>query len=638
MNRTYRMVAALLFLLWLAAGAAAQAAEVAVANGFTSVVTLTVPTSAKNRLRGELYVRVYDASGKAQAVPLVYLLSSSGQRLQVLNTITGPGTNVSRKAGPGSKTLSDVTLVFDAPEGTAMTDLAGLLSVADQSLPGSPLLPVTFSMSEPAVDTVSPAKVTYSVTLWAPWAATNTLGWRWLATLPLNSLLHINEKSAIPKEPVYLSSDSGDRMGISLHRLQKKNDYTVQAILSEITAAGMYTGEYLFQPGVPTSPKVDITVKVQHLFIYPLAVIALGCLLAWCMLRRRELERPKELLRAQIRAIDKKYKTESGEISSMLFYNYDDSFPVGLNPVYPTSSIDIDAESKMRFSEGLYEKVNGAKKTDHINSLALAIANFENCTDEWGKIQEIYAGLSAQKIETLQNLHGILTPQNGGYPIQFAIDNLLKSPSSSPVQVVSTYATSLTDLKENLKDADMKLNYLSRGLDLYMKAQKKYVRVCNSLTLEEKKDLDPRAAFAVGFRNTTNNEDFADAVKNLGRIEAGLSEKMGGVQTLIANHGDESEQQPFMIQAHDPVVFGDARSPEAILKSVSILDNVDLLISLLISILVYFVSIYSKGTFGAWYEYLAAFLTGAAGTFLVKGASLATILPWQQTMKVTPAK
>ena len=143
-----------------------------------------------------------------------------------------------------------------------------------------------------------------------------------------------------------------------------------------------------------------MTANVQHGFVWPLLTILAGSWAAWRLLRRRELERPRDILLSQIRGIDETYRQAHAEFAAEgipATYLHDHDFPAPGSP-YPVKA-GAALVTSLPFAAQLYVQASGAARREDLEAVARKIDGFSSCVGAWKQNQITLHGLGTQFAE-----------------------------------------------------------------------------------------------------------------------------------------------------------------------------------------------------------------------------------------------
>ena len=184
------------------------------------------------------------------------------------------------------------------------------------------------------------------------------------------------------------------------------------------------------------------------------------------------------------------------------------------------------------------------------------------------------------------------------------------------------------------RSADL-LPLLLRAANTYELAAADHKMLVGQGEKDSVKHLNPRQTFVAAFAQASTVEQLSKGLDELNRVRAELD---GLAHPSIfksdAVVGTEVPEVPALaVHTRE-----DTRTSQEILARVQRLDHFDFLAAFSLAVATYLVTLYSKGTFGAWHEYLTALFYGLAGTLLVKSAALNPVLPWQQSLRPVAGK
>jgi hypothetical protein len=613
------------FLMWISAWASVQAGGLHfMPEQINPIKVKLLPIDASEVWRGETQVQVFNDGTTPQSVSVAYVLSTSGQIISVgatpptksdVKVTTTSSLPLLIKNGTAPTVLK---LTYTVPPNRPTSELDGVLIVRGASAGFEVALPVTFQLPQaPVPNAVSPAKVTINVTQLLPFIRPDLLNGG-----QVYSTVMWNGKGMTDKQSEWLSSDTGGMLKVNIPAMLKdkiKTDRPYRISVSNVRAAGTYTGTLNLRPGDEHAPKIEVTTKVQHVFVWPLLTILGGCFMAFQLILRRELLRPRELLLARLVTIRESYRIALYNIlhvpdplnQSDLTFIYDDI--LDLTAGSPTSPASIA------------DRINHASRQEELTALAGEIDGLEASIAVWETNQRNMVALRSQCLSLKKFIKGAgLTTELRDAPTFRLIGLALKAARPMTAQAAGTHSTNLQNARDNI-------GWWQQGVNTYPKAQQAFQELLQGKKVTIDSTDNPKTILIREFGSASGPSELAEAAQHLKSAKDIFIQKLG--------HRRLTEDHPPMslnfVEASAKTSKQAPRTAADILQGVKRSDTFDFGLSFFLAVVGYFITIYSKGTFGAWYEYVAAFLYGGAGTLLVKSASLAPILPWQRSLRLT---
>lgn len=623
----------LLCLLFSFAGAAYS---LEFATPSAASLTLTPDQPGRSTLSGRMTVTLENPTAQVQRVRFEYVLDTPSRVVPLTTRATCPAafaliTPRSLPLTVPANGTSTLTFTVCAPQSTRTQNLSGrLIARTSDAAAESVVQPLMISApgSEVATTTkgaITPSAVTLNVTrffLESPGltGATTTLAWH---------------GSAPPKATsVRLSSASGGSLVATL----TPQSNALQLAVSDIPAAGKYSGPVALDPSDEKSEKVDVTVLVQHFVLWPLLVMLAGWLIAFSVLRSRELDRPRLELLRRIDEGAERHEAERDAWSTPAFRER-----LGVRDASVLYDHRSDLNTVARDAPGLQDNallpwrqrlrvsVNDATSAADLDVERRRVDAYTQVLALWLPLQHLY-GLTADVLQTARATTATLLPTLSDDVARFVFPPL--GDVTPPTVDVREDPTALQTYKNALEARRQALVVFQAALDTLAAAHTHVAK----LSVSERSDAQPTEKFLDEFAGKASVDDLRKALQGFVAHIAkfGRSEPSKGtfgnefVRSLAANSSKSSAilAVPEVIKAQSERWAAPTGSA-ALRALIRRRDGFDLTLTVSIAATAGFVALYSKGTFGSVYDYLTAFALGASGPLLGKGVDLTPILPWR---------
>jgi hypothetical protein len=449
-----------------------------------------------------------------------------------------------------------------------------------------------------------------------------------------------------------LSSSTGGTLKLSFVPLADQSAAsatTGNLEVVDVSRAGKYEGNLVFDPGAKNSPKLPVTVNVRDFFLWPLLFLLAGTLVAWGALWWRDTRRPKELLRTSIKRIHERNQDNAPNeeapdeaACAVPIYTYKGLFPdsIAAYPGWLGCKSITSPEAKK-----LYCDVTRSRSKEEYDDLRSQVDDLNERIELW---KPTYDATKTLHLALREARTVVSDRPEGGIPLFEATDKLLQPRAEPP----STAAEAKALLDKLRQQTDALLSFIE-GWKLMRESQELYkglrARVDQSWFDSERKELhesDPVALYKTYLLPATTmaeitesnviarmrqshydllrlNDAYPPRAKPGGSLAAAgksLVDK-GGEQATAPLSGVSSVWQSFVDRLRD------VRTPEEILASVRMHDWLDFLIAALISSLAFLIAVIYVDNFGSWEHYVAAFLAGASGSLAINW----TLLPWARS-------
>jgi hypothetical protein len=406
-----------------------------------------------------------------------------------------------------------------------------------------------------------------------------------------------------------LASDTGGRM---FARLGMPNGFPKGDAWLELgcpARSGTYSGSLPFEVGNDEASTLSLTVKVQDLFIYPLMAVFAGAGLAYLLRRRSDDTRPRALLRDELK------KARSRYVAARMKYGEADRTILDriFDPVNELPGGQSEAAK-------LFQLIAAADSKEDLDAATKAAADLIEAGDLIDALVEARTGLRDQ-------LEGELSSVTEAAALRKAGSDLLQS-----VEI-----TSLDDLNAHLdavREQTRANVYWARAFRLYRLVLEKYQRLSETLPawIDDRARLaDPTAISEAYLRPARTIQDLEDP-----DVLGMLRERMGIIEVALRAAPRSDGAPPpggslgALLASVVMPAMPDRITPDRRIEWLWLGDVIEFWIVAAIAAAAFLGTAYVDQAFGSTWQYLAAFVTGAAGTLAVNF----TLLPWYRSYRV----
>jgi hypothetical protein len=410
-----------------------------------------------------------------------------------------------------------------------------------------------------------------------------------------------------------LASDTGGRM---LARLGMPNGLPKGDAWLEFgcpARSGTYSGSLPFEVGNDEASTLSLTVKVQDLFIYPLLAVFAGAGLAYLLRRRSDDTRPRALLQEELRNARNRYIAARAR--------YGEADRTVLDKIFDPVNELPGGQSE---AAKLFQLIAAADSKEDLDAAAKTAANLIEAGDLIDALVEARTGLRNQ-------LEGELSSVSEAAVLRKAGSDLLQS-----VEI-----NSLDDLNAHLdavREQTRANVYWARAFRLYRLVLEKYQRLPDTLPewINDRARLaDPTAISEAYIRPARTIQDLENP-----DVLGMLRERMGIIEVALraAPPSDGAPPPPggslgAILASVVMPAMPDRLTPDRRIEWLRLGDVIEFWIVAAIAAAAFLGTAYVDQAFGSTWQYVAAFVTGAAGTLAVNF----TLLPWYRSYRVARA-
>ncbi len=513
------------------------------------------------------------------------------------------------------------TVGVDGP--SDLTALAGLL-VAEAIEPGiaPATIPIEAAFSNDAERfggaSVEPSEISVTMTRSLPWVFKWDAGcWSWPPRdsedlrVSLTDLGSPVAPGTVVRQPVaLLASDTGGRM---FARLGMPNGYPKGDAWLELgctSRSGTYAGSLPFEVGNDEASTLSLTIKVQDLFIYPLFAVFAGAGVAYVLRRRSDNTRPRAVLWEELRNARLRYieaRSKYGEADRTILDGIFD-------PVHELPAGSSEAAK-------LFQNVATAHSKDDLDKATKATGDLLEAGDLVDALVEARTGLRGQ-------LAGELSSASEAAALRKAGDDILQSVDITSVDDINAHLDAV--------GAQTRANASwLRAFRLYRLVFERYQALPE--TLPEWIADRARLANPIAIR-----EAYLRPAKSIQDLENPdvlglLRERLGIIEVALraAPRRDAAPPPPAdsvdaLLDSVDVPAMPDRATPDRRIRWLRLGDVFEFWIVAAIAAAAFLGSAYVDQAFGSGWQYLAAFVTGAAGTLAVNF----TLLPWYRSYRI----
>jgi hypothetical protein len=609
---------------WTAAAqdGAAQASGLSFVSPGESPVSLTFMRVGAQTVASSIVV-IRNSSAVDATVAIVIIDTTTGERSAsteqdggIRVTVNG-GTTVPVQAGD----VVPATVLVEA--GSDLSTLSGVL-VGQAREPGIPPATIAINAMFPndsdkfASAAVQPADITVTATRSLPWILRwDDRCWTWPLPGSESLRVRITKLGSAPAAgttvrwpETILGSDTGGRLYARLGTPAGYPEGEARLELGCPDRAGTYSGAIPFDVGNDDASSLSLTIKVQDLFIYPLLAVFAGAGVTYWLRRRSDDTRPKAVLQAELEDSRKRYAEARKEYS-----NADRGI---LDAIF-------DPLSELPAGHGeaatLFGQITNAATKEELDELADKTADL------------LKAGDLSDALATARS--SLLTQLDG---------DLASIPAAEALRKAGTDVLGSTTIKSS-SDADAHLNavgeqaeantYWLRAFALYGVALDRYRALPASLPswIDDRARLANPIAVREGYLRPATSLKDLEGPDVLGMVR----ERLGIIEVAHAAGPPPSGPTPTaaslanLLSAIQLPRMPDRQTPDRRLEWLRLGDAIEFWIVAVIAAAAFLGTAYVGQAFGSGWQYLAAFVAGAAGTLAVNF----TLLPWYRKYRVS---
>ncbi len=500
---------------------------------------------------------------------------------------------------------------------------------------------------------VDPSAVTLEATrLWPSFLANRAAYSESLPIAILRASLGPAPSPGVPAAVGHAGSDTGGSLELML---VSNGEIPTDAIpqlngmlhAEDISVAGRYEAAMPIAPGFPDGPVLTVTVLVQDLFIWPLLALLLGGALAWWLIRRSDVERPREVLRAELRDAGERY----GKLVNNLIV---ERCPYRLANAFPATLPWQDAGATT--AETLRREISKAGNQETLDAVAAKVADLAQSVDALAALCDARKRLATQfesfSVEALKIAGEFPVLAEPSLTSEFpgmSTADLMAYPNAGLVPMITSSRTMLApdavelDTVTNIRKGAVDMKAQAEGVVQWLRAwkllgaaQSAYEGIdLGRLTPEQRDALamrDPVAFGKTSLYPTTdrNGLDQANVITKL-REAWTLAEgyrRSQGTSDAVLIAGSKVVQASAGQGAVVASALEDYRSAAQIRADIERRDTFDFFMTTLLTALAYLLTLYIGKNFGGSpLDYLSAFSAGAAGQMVINWK----LLPWYRS-------
>jgi hypothetical protein len=517
---------------------------------------------------------------------------------------------------PGRVAIGRITVT--APATTTSVDA---VLVAEAPGIGASAIPVSITGNEspfaeaeaiPASKTLTLSRALPSLPqrylgCWWSWPPSDAADWK----VPLEGLGDVRAATAVDKPQAYLSSDTGGTLLVSLAEVDQPGGIGGRLEVGCADRAGVYTGNLEFDSAEDANA-LELTINVQDFFLWPLLAVGLGSYATWLFKKRTDRTRPQQVLRIAIEEARKRYLESRQGASGLL----DDI-------IDPT----VELPGGRGEAASLYRSVGTARTQEEHDDLTSEV----------------------ESLVTLVELTPAIVVARAKLRDQIESGPLAELPDARNMRAAATVLLDKSSL-DSLDDAKAHhaalKSQVAAGVE-WLRAnalcdyvEDRYARLPNPLPAglaEHVLLANPVAIRVTYLRPASSLADLtAPSVVGLLRerlvtIEAAREARPATPPPTGARGGPAADVAVRSILAGIPMPFlPGGTTTEQKLAWIRLGDGIEFVVVALVAALVFLESAYVGQAFGTLWQYVAAFATGAAGTWTINFA----LLPWYRSYRV----
>jgi hypothetical protein len=565
-----------------------------------------------------------------------------------------------------------LSLKFGIAKETELTSIDGVLVVkSDGSESVRPaILRVTLNIAEASFSwsdvSFQPDKANLVVSRWFPFGIYGDRYQGGQASIWFNSTedsLTDQIKDEPPRDR--LSSETGGTLKLSLSDADKQGATTEATIkATDITATGNYEGDLTLDPDAESPQAIPVTVRVQDLWMWPLAVLLLGVAAGYGLSKWYDRYRARELLRSALAGARDDYNAARGQIPAGCQYTLGEAFPSdppswGHKLGIPQLQARISNCDQLNVeAERLYCEIGKARSQEELDEVSKKVTDLVQRVAAWPDVCNAAQEL-LDALDKLEELDGLADPEDLAL---YRADKELLPNNPTPITNASNASSLLTRLADQTGATKAfiqevwplraRVRSLFEALEPYADDMDNEDR--NKLHSNAPSSLDAtfvyRAESPEGVEETVGI--LVDAQRDL--LELGSEYRDAPIRirrdvldeqrlrvTVDGKHFrvlDPNSARPWVgvraafIDVPDRLyraAGAEDRSSEQIIASLRKHDLFVSVVTALLAAAAYLLTIYPDQGFGSPGQYVAAFISGATGQVVIDS----TIAPWFRSYK-----
>jgi hypothetical protein len=514
-----------------------------------------------------------------------------------------------------AESFSAVLIAEDAPGNVGPATLV----LKGSPVPGKPL----------AAAKAQPASVSITRTRSVPAGIGRDIGcWIWPPDAQTQATVHATGIGKLPADlgtqpPVeaYIGSDTGGRLFVRLAPPTKTPVDDLVVSLGCAERAGTYTGDISLDPGNDEAATVSLTVKVQDFVLWPILAVLTGSVLAYLLKWRGDRKRPKDILQLALSNAREDYRVKAKENKKEKKEPDDRTI---LDDVFGGAAWPNDSS----VSGELYVEIGKARTKEHLDALAVTVVDIVKLADSYDGIVAARAALRAQ-------LSGPISEKEDAAKLRAAGRALLAQTQLTSSAAAEAHRAAIS------KQMTATVTWL-RANRLAGVAAALFRRLPSDLPewiADEAKLANP-AGICAGYLRQAESLDDLERPDVIGKLQESIRILALALTVSGGVDGDENRRLQRLVAAgtgegiEGAPIVPPLAVPDRRLASIRRLDRLEFVVVALIAVGLFLGTAYVDKAFGTAWNYLAAFLTGAAGTVTINF----TLLPWYRSYRATAPK
>lgn len=570
-------------------------------------------------------------------------------------------------------------LKFGIDEDTKLTSVDGVLVVrSDGSEPVRPAtLRVELNITEAPFSwsgvSFQPDKANLLVSRWLPLGICRDWYRGGEASIWFNSAEDALTKQIKDRPPSdRLSSETGGTLKLSLSDTEQQGATTKATIkATDIMATGSYEGDLTLDPEAESPKAIPVTVRVQDLWVWPLAALLLGVAAGYFLSKVYDRHRARELLRAALAGAREDYNAAKAQKPAGCQYTLGDTFETVTKPLFSrdpqswlhklgipqlqariSNCTELTAEA-----ERLYCEVSKARTQEELDEVSKEVTDLVQRVATWPAVcaaaQELLNAL-----KQLEKLDGLEEPNK--LALYRADKELLPDNPTTILSAAeaSTILTQLVDQTGATKAFVQDLWPLRNKIQTLFNPLRRREDTMNDEDQDKLHQSAPSALDEIIYR-VKSPEDVDETILNLVGAQKALlelSSKYPEVGIRVRRSVLDERFNLVTIDGEtyrviDPNSAGsrvgvraafiddldrlylvagtEDRSSEEIVASLRRRDWFVSVVTALLAAVAFLLTIYPDQGFGSPGQYIAAFIAGATGQVVIDS----TIAPWFRSYK-----